>query len=340
MGDQLVRATAMDGGIRVVGVITTNLAQEARKRHKLSYVASAALARAMTAGLLLASNMKARRSRVNVNIQGDGPLGSIHIDAGLDGSVRGYVDNPNIELPLTLDGKLNVAEAVGKKGYFHVRRDVGQGTPYSSTVELVSGEIGEDITHYLATSEQTPSAVIVGEFITTEGVKAAGGLLLQILPEVTHNNPKAQSPESKMAELSGFSPSLYSGRTLQDVFDQWLADIGDPTLVQTLESRIMGISGFTSLLRSGKSLEEIFEHLLGDMGLQILPDVKQLRFNCGCSFDRVLGALKILGEAELQDMIEKDHGAEATCHFCNTVYHANPDQLGKLIGDLRESSAA
>jgi len=147
MADQLIRATAAGGGIRAVGAITTRLTEEARRRHNLSYVATAALGRTMTAGLLLASSMKRAESRVNIRIRGNGPLGGILIDAGLDGTVRGYVDKPTVELPPNAKGKLDVGSAVGQDGYVYVVRDVGYGYPYSSTVELVSGEIGDDLTH-------------------------------------------------------------------------------------------------------------------------------------------------------------------------------------------------
>ncbi|HEY9903283.1 MAG TPA: Hsp33 family molecular chaperone HslO [Candidatus Sericytochromatia bacterium] len=298
MADQLIRATAAEGGIRAVGVISTRLTEEARRRHKLSYVATAALGRTMSAGLLLASNMKREGSRVNIRVKGKGPLGGILIDAGLDGTVRGYVDNPTIELPPNARGKLDVGGAVGHEGYLYVVRDVGYGYPYSSTVELVSGEIGDDIAHYLVTSEQTPSALVVGVFVGAEGVTAAGGILLQVLPKAAR----------------------------------------DEALVQTLESRVAKLAGFTPLLQEGKTLPEIFEQLLGDMNLVLLPEVQMVRFHCGCSFDRVLGALKMLGEAELQDMIEKDDGAEATCHFCGEVYQASSDELARLIEDLRTES--
>ncbi|NET48161.1 MAG: redox-regulated molecular chaperone Hsp33, partial [Merismopedia sp. SIO2A8] len=158
MVDQLVRAAAADGGIRAVGVITTRLVEEARSRHGLSYVATAALGRAMTGALLLASSMKQRQARVNLRIQGNGPLGEVFVDAGVDGTVRGCVSNPSTELPLNTVGKLDVGKAVGHDGFLYVIRDIGYGYPYSSTVELVSGEIGDDITYYLAASEQTPSA--------------------------------------------------------------------------------------------------------------------------------------------------------------------------------------
>lgn len=338
MADQLIRATAAEGGIRAVGVITTGLTQEARQRHKLSYVASVALGRTMTAGLLLASSMKPRQSRVNITVRGDGPLGSIHVDAGLDGTVRGYVENPDVELPLTPKGKLNVGGAVGNNGYFQVRRDEGYDPAYISTVELVSGEIGEDTTHYLLTSEQTPSALMLGEFVNKDGIVVSGGVLFQIIPKPGTGPQEPPTPEAQMTALSGFSMPLASGRSLAEIFDQLLEDREDKALVYTLESRIAALSSLASQLRAGKTLQEIFEELLGDMGLQIVPEIQQVRFHCGCSFGRVLGALKILGEAELQDMIEKDDGAEATCHFCGRVYKASSAHLAELIGDLRTQS--
>jgi molecular chaperone Hsp33 len=299
MADQLIRATAADGGIRAVGVITTRLTDEARRRHKLSYVATAALGRTMAAGLLLSSSMKRAESRVNIRIRGNGPLGGVMADAGLDGTVRGYVDNPDVELPPNSKGKLDVGGAVGTDGYVYVVRDVGYGYPYSSTVELVSGEVGDDITHYLVTSEQTPSALVLGVFVEAKGVTAAGGILIQVMPKAAI----------------------------------------DEELVALLESRIASLQGFTPLLQAGKTLPGIFEDLLGDLGLEILPETQLVQFHCKCSFDRVLGALKLLGEAELQDMIEKDDGAEATCHFCGEVYKADSEQLTQLIGELRADAS-
>ena len=297
MADQLIRATAADGGIKAIGVISTRLTEEARQRHKLSYVATAALGRTMAAGLLMAASMKRSGSRVNVRVKGDGPLGGVLADAGLDGTVRGYVGNPSVELPPNHKGKLDVGGAVGA-GFLYVVRDLGHGYPYSSTVELVSGEIGDDVAHYLASSEQTPSALVLGVFVGEQGVTAAGGILIQVLPKAAR----------------------------------------DEELVAILESRIEALSGFTPLLQAGKTLTEIFNDLLGDMGLNIFPESQMLRFHCGCSFNRALGALKILGEAELQDMIVKDDGAEATCDFCGNIYQASSDDLTQLIGDLQRES--
>ncbi len=300
MADQLIRATAAEGGIRAVGVISTRLTEEARKRHQLSYVATAALGRTMAAGLLLASSMKQPQARVNIRVKGDGPLAGILVDAGLDGTVRGYVHNPSVELPPTDKGKLDVGRAVGNDGYLYVVRDNGFGYPYSSTVELISGEIGDDVTHYLMTSEQTPSALALGVFVNSQGVKASGGLLIQILPKAAQ----------------------------------------DELLVTKLESRLAQLAGFTPLLQAGKTLPEIFEDLLGDMGLNIFPQRQLVSFRCRCSLERVLGALKLLGQAELEDMIVKDNGAEATCDFCNQVYQATPSQLEELIVDLQAETGS
>ena len=296
MVDQLIRATAAEGGIRVVGVITTDLTQEAKVRHNLSLLATASLGRAISSGLLLVSSMKKEGSRVNLRIKGNGPLGGLLVDAGLDGTVRGYVDNPDVELPLNDKGILDVGGAIGKDGYVYVVKDTGYGYPYSSTVKLVSGEIGEDIAHYLVNSEQTPSAHIVEVLMDSDSqeVAVSGGLLLQILPKAAK----------------------------------------DYALIDLLESRISNLVSFTSLLQAGKKLPEIFEALLGDLGLNIFPEIQMLKFNCNCSSERLLGALNLLGEAEIKDMIEKDEGAEGTCHFCNEVYQASKDDLLKILQNI------
>lgn len=299
MADQLIRAIAADGGIRIVGAITTRLVEEARTRHKLSYVATAALGRSLTAGALLVSNMKREESRVNIQIQGDGPLGGIMVDARLDGTVRGYVADPSVELPPNRQGKLDVGAAVGRNGYVYVVRDSGLGYPYSSTVELVTGEIGDDLTQYLATSEQTPSALALGVFVDHTGVEAAGGLLLQVLPKAAQ----------------------------------------DEQLIKALESRLSALTGFTPMLRAKKTLPQIFEDIVGDMGLQIFPESQLLRFHCPCDRDRMLSALKLLGEEELQDMIDKQEPAEAICHFCGERYEADCDRLTDLLAELKLENA-
>jgi molecular chaperone Hsp33 len=298
MADQLIRATASGGRIRAVGIISTELCREASKRHKMSPIAAVTLGRAMAACLLLASNIKQPQARVNLRFAGNGPIGTVFADAGHDGTVRGYVSHPEIEIPQ--NGNLNIgssiAQVVGKNGFLDVMKDVGFGTPYTSTVELVSGDINDDVAHFLFTSEQTPSALLLGEAFDSNWVSVSGGLLLQILPKAAN----------------------------------------DETILELLESRLRSLQNLPELLQSGKTLTEIMESLLGDLGLVNLPDDRAVKFQCRCSFERMLGAVRILGMAEIADMIATDGGAEATCHFCSEVYRANQADLTNLLAKMSE----
>ncbi|MEN9205779.1 MAG: Hsp33 family molecular chaperone HslO [Thermostichales cyanobacterium DRC_bins_46] len=220
--DQLVRATARQGYIRAIGVITTQAVATAQARHQLSHVATAALGRVMSAALLLAASFKEPQARLSVQIQGDGELGTIWADAGANGTVRGYVQHPQVELPLDERGKLAVGEAVGRSGYVHVTRDYGEGTPYTSTVELVTGEIGTDMTHYLALSEQTPSVMLVGEFLEWQRVRLAGGILVQLMPG--YPEELLTLVEERVNQMPVFTSLLASGEPMDKVLLEILAD--------------------------------------------------------------------------------------------------------------------
>ena len=180
----LLRGVAARGGIRVIAADTTELVAEACRRHEATATAGAALGRSLTAALLLSHTLlKHHRDRVTLRIRGDGPLGGIIVDAGLDGDVRGYVKNPSVDLPPRKDGKLDVGGAVGMRGEIEViRSHAPYGDPYASSVELVSGEIGEDVAMFLARSEQIASAVLLGVYFEGGEVAAAGGVILQALP--------------------------------------------------------------------------------------------------------------------------------------------------------------
>ncbi len=298
IGDRLIRAVAKDGGIRAVAAMTTNLTTEARRRHKMSNLTTVVLGQTMTAALLLASGMKQPQARVSIRFNSDGELGLIFADAGFDGTVRGYVDNPTLNPPPSESMSLDIGKAIGQNGFLQVIRDVGCGTPYSGNVELVSNEVSENITYYLVSSEQIPSALLSGVFINDDGVEVSGGLLLQIMPQARRD------------------------------FD----------LLEALDGRVRSLDEFTSLLKQDISLESILEDLLGDLGLDILPEVQPLKFKCRCNFERVMGALRLFGETELREMINEDHGAEATCQFCSEVYRADRQDLEKIILNLKETS--
>jgi molecular chaperone Hsp33 len=188
--DVLVRAIAAGGAVLGCAAITTTLTDEARARHGTLPTATAALGRGLAAAAMLGAGLKARQT-VMVRVLGDGPLGPMIAESTADGVVRGYVTNPLTDLPPTASRKLDVGGAVGRRGTFHVTRDVGLRDPYQGSVPLVSGEIGEDLAAYLVSSEQVPSVVAVGVLVAPGGgVKAAGGLLLQVLPGAPPSIPR------------------------------------------------------------------------------------------------------------------------------------------------------
>ena len=179
MQDHIIKGTTT-GGVRAFAIVTTNLVEEARKRHDCYPVAAAGLGRTMTAALLLAANLKTDES-ITIRIAGDGPLGEIIADAHASGVVRGYVKNPHIDLPLR-GIKLDVGAAVGA-GHIYVTRFTGLKQPFTGSSELVSGEIASDVTNYLFVSEQTPSTVALGVLVQPDlTVGAAGGYMVQALP--------------------------------------------------------------------------------------------------------------------------------------------------------------
>ena len=181
--DKIIRATAAEGSVKMAVLTARDTVQAAREIHGLSPTACAALGRALCAASLLGQAMKEEKATLTIRINGGGPIGSVVAVSDCDGYVRGYTENPGLNLPLRADGKLNVGAAVGRDGTFTVSRDIGLKEPYIGSVALVSGEIAEDLTSYLTESEQVPSACALGVLVNTDrSIKAAGGFLVQLMP--------------------------------------------------------------------------------------------------------------------------------------------------------------
>ena len=179
----MAKAMALSGRIRVYAAVTTNTVEAARTLHRMNPTPAAALGRVLTGAALMSQTLKGEEDTITIQIKGDGPIGGIVAVTDSEAGVRGYAYNPNSDVPLNHLGKFDIAKAVGK-GYLNVIKDIGLRKPYIGTVDLVSGEIAEDLTYYYASSEQIPTAMNLGVLIGKGGgVEAAGGLFIQLMPD-------------------------------------------------------------------------------------------------------------------------------------------------------------
>ena len=230
MEDYIVRATAGDGQIRAFAAVTTNLVEEARKRHDTSPVATAALGRLLTAGAMMGSMMKNETDILTLQIKGSGPLGGITVTADAKARLKGYVDNPDVMLP-PKNGKLDVGGAVGI-GLLNVIKDMGLKEPYSGQTVLQTGEIAEDLTYYFATSEQVPSSVGLGVLMNKENtVRCAGGFIVQVMPFVTEE--VLGRLEENIQKISSVTTMLDNGHTPEEMLEKVLDGL-DVEITDTL----------------------------------------------------------------------------------------------------------
>lgn len=189
MKDQLCKALVCEGRVRVYMVRTSDMVQEARDRFDLYPCACAALGRTLSVGSMMGNMLKSDKEMLTITINGHGPIGSIVVDAYPDGTVRGFCSDPHVEDVFKAPGKLDVGAVVGTDGTLTVTKDLNMEENFTGTVELVSGEIGEDFAYYFTLSEQTPTAVSVGVLIKPDGnVDSAGAMILQMLPDATEED--------------------------------------------------------------------------------------------------------------------------------------------------------
>lgn len=220
MKDYLVKALGYNGQVRAYAAATTETVGEAQRRHITWPTASAALGRTLTAGLLLGTMLKGDE-KITIKIEGGGPLGAILVDANANGEVRGYVTNPQTHLDLTKLGKLDVAGAVGCDGLLTVAKDIGMRENFTGQVPLISGEIGEDFTYYLTTSEQIPSSVGLGVLVAPDNsILASGGFMLQMLPDASEET--ITEIETHLKTLTPVSTMIQQGLTPEQILEQVL----------------------------------------------------------------------------------------------------------------------
>ena len=217
MGDYMVRATAANAQVRAFAVTTKELVETARQAHNTSPVVTAALGRLLTAGVMMGSMLKGDDDLLTLQVRGDGPVRGLTVTANAKGEVKGYATVPDVILPANAKGKLDVGGAVGR-GTLSVIRDLGLKEPYVGQTALVTGEIGDDLTSYFATSEQTPSSVGLGVLMEkTNTVRCAGGFVVQLLPGATEE--EINHLEKNIKAMPSVTAMLEEGKTVRDMLE-------------------------------------------------------------------------------------------------------------------------
>lgn len=290
---RMLRMTLGGGQARVFLCDVKALAQEARDIHHASNVCTAAMGRMLAAGAILGAQLKTEGDTITATINGGGPAGTLTVVAHPNGHLKVSIDEPEIEIALKANGKLDVGGVLGKDGRLTVMRSLGFGEPYVGQVNLVSGEVAEDFAMYYTASEQTPSLCALGVLVGEE-VISAGGVLIQAMPGCTDD------------------------------------------LINQLEIRAE-LFGAISQALNDYTLDEIAEMYFRGLEPEILEE-GELVLTCDCSRERIEKVLLSMGENQLREMAQEDHGAELTCHFCRSSYRFTEQELEELIAQGKEQA--
>ena len=224
MKDYLVRATAADAQIRAFAVTSGSLVEYARSAHNTSPVVTAALGRLMTGAVMMGSMLKGKEDMLTLQIHGAGPVHGLTVTADSLGNVKGYADRPQAMMPPNHLGKLDVGGVIGA-GVLTVMKDMGLKEPYASTIELKTGEIGDDLTYYFAASEQVPSSVALGVLMNQNNtVRQAGGFIIQLLPFTAED--VIDRLEEKLSAVQSVTSMLEAGNTPEQILEIVLGDMG------------------------------------------------------------------------------------------------------------------
>ena len=294
--DRIIRTITSDGSLMAAAIDSTQLVYTAQRLHKLTKTSCAALGRLLTGASLMGAMLKEANASLTVKVAGDGPLGSLLATSDSRGYVRGYLDHPEVELPLKPNGKLDVGGAVGRNGRLAVIRDFGTGEPYSGQVELVSGEIAEDLTSYYAQSEQTPTVCALGVLVDKQDAEVllAGGMLIQALPGA------------------------------------------DDVALVKLEKNVSEMDSVTTMLAKGLSLEDMCNLALKGFQVEKLDEFKVgYACNCSKErFARVLLTLPMEDLETLP--VNEEGLVETVCHYCNRKYMFSEEEIQVLVEKSRK----
>ncbi len=299
--DKAITGMDKSGSFRVYMAVTTEMVEKAHELHGTSPLATHLLGRALTGTGLMGLMLREPGFKVTLQFKGDGPAQQVLCTAGSDGSVKGFIANPLVDFPAREDGSPDVGGALGI-GVLTCIRDAGMKEPYVGKIDFVTGEIADDMTAYFWISEQQQTSVSLGVKLDENAeVKAAGGMIIQMLPDATEECISALEkwlPEMpKISELADKVSQDADGRSMESIMEEYLraAFLGMP--------------------------EEF----------QIMPlDTLDIGWKCDCSEERLEQVVKSLGAKEISDMIEQDGQAELTCQFCGKSYHFDKEHLEKL----------
>ncbi|MDD4200583.1 MAG: Hsp33 family molecular chaperone HslO [Eubacteriales bacterium] len=312
MGKVLI---AMDKSrsFRVYLTITTDLVAEAAKIHDTTPLGSAGLGRVLTAAGLMGIMMKNATDKLTVIFKGDGPAKQILATGYGTGKVKGYIANPYVDMPLTEAGKLDVGGSLGTGG-LTVIKDIGLKEPYMGTISLVSGEIAEDLTTYFFISEQQNSSVALGVKVETDySIGAAGGMIIQMLPQDGGESANA-GEEVREGAIEALEKLIADMPTMTALIDE-----------VTSNNKAASESGLVLLL-----LEKIFEGIDEAYKPEVLAE-RDIKWECDCNRERIEKALMTIGRRDLEEIIEEDGEAELECQFCLNKYQFNKEELEGIL---------
>ncbi len=299
---KVVTAIDKSGSFRVYLTISTDMVEEARRIHDTTPLATAGLGRVLTGAGLMGLLLKNESDKLTVLFKGDGPAQQILATANAQGEVKGYIANPDVDLPLKENGKLDVGGSLGL-GQLTVIKDLGLKEPYIGKIDLVSGEIAEDLTAYYYISEQQNTAISLGVKIDTDcTVKCAGGMIIQMLPFF-----KDEAVDALENILNNMKPIT----TLIDEVTEAGKGKTEEGLVHDLLNTIF------------KDMPEEYQ--------VTAKDNREMHWLCDCSMERLEKVLMTIGVQDLRQIIEEDGQAEMVCQFCCKKYHFDKEHLEAIL---------